>query len=245
MIGKGRQNALARLDQYDARIARIDAEVPGQGDRASSAMAPASSTPVGPAPITAKVSSRRRAVTFRRFRALECNQDPPADPVASSICFRPGAHLPRRRGRNMRAARPWRQRARRTAPGLTADGAPTASIAVTRPSSTRMFRRPPNRLRIGVAMSAGDTRPWPPGRATAETGGDCAGRSGSPQPDVAQVASGRQSAKAGADHHDTRHSDGSAGFGHVKSIFVLGCSVDAPEATICPGNLAGGSVRCR
>ena len=47
---------------------------------------------------------------------------------------------------------------------------------------------------------------------------------------------GRQSGETGTDHHDTRHRDGSAGFVHVKSLFVLGGSVEAPDATTCPGN---------
>ena len=81
-VGKRREDARPRLDQDDrARPAgRSRGSRTTSTCRAISAIAPASSTPVGPPPTRTKVSSaRRRAGSVSRSALLEGEQDPAAD----------------------------------------------------------------------------------------------------------------------------------------------------------------------
>ena len=80
IVGKAREHARAGLDQHHACLAGVDvAEVAAAACAcASSAMVPASSTPVGPAPMMTKVSSAaRRCRIALALGALEGDQDAP------------------------------------------------------------------------------------------------------------------------------------------------------------------------
>ena len=91
---EGRQDARPGLDEHDARVAGIDAaEVARAGVAARSrAIAPASSTPVGPPPTITKVSSARRAsgVAARARRASNASRMRRRISSASSMRLEPG-----------------------------------------------------------------------------------------------------------------------------------------------------------
>ena len=159
-------NGVSRRGAASTRMMRaqrgsIERKSAASARLASSAMAPAISTPVGPPPITTKVSSRAPLVgVVLVLGALEGEQDAAAQigRVVDGLQAR-ARTPPSRRGRNRRAAR--RSRApdsrrecagRRRSPPCARCRRPSP-----RPSMTLTLRWPRRMLRIGEAMSAGDS----------------------------------------------------------------------------------------
>ena len=173
--------------------------------RAISAIWPAISTPVGPAPTTTKVSSAAwRVGVGLELGRLEGLEDPPADGQRALERLELGRVLlplvVAEVGVLRAAGDDQRVVLERLGRGAQRD------VAQRRRGARRGRRRPPRRARRarcaggGRCAAAGSRsrparrRPWPPGRPAAGRGGSCADRRASPRPAGAR-ASGRPVAR--------------------------------------------------
>ena len=176
----GRIRSTASMSSMRASCGRIDRKSERSVSLAISPSAPASSTPVGPPPTSDEGHPLPAPVGIcLALRRLERDQDPAPDlrrvvdgletrrvrrPVVVAEVAVPGA------GRDDQ--RVVREVEAVTEPDLGAAG----SIPIASPSRTVVLRCLRKIERSGCAMSPGDRRRSPPGRAAAGTGGGCVGR---------------------------------------------------------------------
>ena len=135
--------------------------------------------PGSPAPTITKVSQdRRRPASGSRSAASNAYRTRLPDLVASSTISDQVHRPPRRHVRNNDSARPWRPSANRrdVAAGHNQPRVrPHPDVPTASPNSTRALV-----LRAAAPAKATRSRPakaipWPPGKAAAGTGGNCAG----------------------------------------------------------------------
>ncbi len=128
--------------------------------REISAIAPASSTPVGPPPTRTKVSSaRRRPGSVSRSAFSKARRMRRRISSASSSVFEPRrVRLPARRGRSRRGARRPRRSGSRKAsrPSASTTSRAAASMPTASARRTRAFACRRRIERIGYAMSPGE-----------------------------------------------------------------------------------------
>ena len=168
-LAEGGQHGVDRVDEDDPGLGRVDpAEVVAAacGWR-SSAIWPAISTPVGPAPTTTKVSARSASAGVRASSASsKAPKMRPRSSSASSIDFIPGAwrgelvvaepRLPGAGGDEQAVV--GRSRSRARAPARSPCAA-SRSTWVTVPSTTRAFFWRASTSRVLGAISPSDRMP--------------------------------------------------------------------------------------
>ena len=181
--------------------------------RASSAIAPAISTPVGPPPMTTKVSSALRRSGSRlsfgpleREQYLAADRDRVLDALESRRMRRPFVPAEIAVAGAGREDQPVVSRQR---PLASCDCCSASASTPVTSSSTHAdvwcARQDRPDRRGDVAPATGP--PSRPGRAEAETGGGCAGRRSSRRQAGRRAAWPRQAAETGADDDDARAID--------------------------------------